>query len=105
MQQNDIATLDIAEIGEALFERLRKDSADLGRRWVHVAYAPDPARLLSRGAKGQCRRSAANYANKIASPHSISSLAWASSKWRDGEVECFDMLPENWTAASWKILV
>jgi hypothetical protein len=44
MQQYDIAILDIAEIGQTLFERLCKDSADLGRKGQHMAYSPDLAR-------------------------------------------------------------
>ena len=53
MQQHDIATLDIAEIGQALFERLRKDSTDLGCSHSHVAYSSDLVRLLNDGAEGR----------------------------------------------------
>ena len=49
MQQHYIATLDIAEIGQAQFERLRKGSADLGRPRPHIAYSPNLAGLLSCG--------------------------------------------------------
>jgi len=49
MQQHNIAILDIAEIGQALFERLRKGSADLGGPRPHIAYSPNLAGLASCG--------------------------------------------------------
>jgi len=79
-QQHDVATLDIAEVGQALFEQLRElCSASLGRKGQHMAYAPELAGLLSSGTKGQRQSSTADCANKIATPHSITSSASASS--------------------------
>jgi hypothetical protein len=63
MQQNDIAALHITEVGQALFERLRKGFALLGWNGTHMAYSPGLARLLSSRAAGQRQRSTVNHGN------------------------------------------
>src|ERR1700730_17749117 len=79
LHQHDVPTLHIAQISQALFERLRKDSTDFGCARSHMAYSPDLARLLSSNGAGQRQSSTGNYANEIATPHSITSSAAASS--------------------------
>src|ERR1700731_501733 len=79
MQQHYVPTLHIAQISQALFERLRKDSTDFGCARSHMAYSPDLARLLSSNGAGQRQSSTGNYANEIAPPHSITSSARAST--------------------------
>jgi len=63
MQQHDVPTLHIAQISQALFERLRKDATDFGCARSHMAYSPDLAWLLGGGAEGQCQGSTVNHAN------------------------------------------
>jgi len=79
MQQHDIPTLYIAEIGEALLKRLPPALAPLGCRRKHMAYSPDLARLLSQRGRGQCQSGTINHGNEIAPSHSITSSASASS--------------------------
>src|SRR5215467_12409443 len=77
MQQHDIATLDITEIGQTLFERLCKRCADLRRKGKHMAYSPDLARLLSssRGGQRPCRN--VHCADELPPSHSMTSSARA----------------------------
>lgn len=55
--------VDIAEVGQPLFECLRIYSTQPGGSRAHIAYSPDLARLLSSRSEGQCQRSTVDYAD------------------------------------------
>jgi hypothetical protein len=73
VRQHNVPTLNIAEVSQPLFERLRQVCSPLGRSHNHVAYSPDLAGLLSNGSAGSRQSSANNYANEISPLHSITS--------------------------------
>ena len=70
MQELDVPTLNIAEVGQSLFERLHPDrSPPLSRIHEHVAYPPNLAELLSIGNGGRRQNSATKYTYEISAPH------------------------------------
>jgi hypothetical protein len=80
VQELDVPTLNIAEVGQSLFERLRPDcSPPLSWIHEHVAYPPNLAGLLSLRIIGRCQSNATNYAYEISPPHSITSLLNSST--------------------------
>jgi hypothetical protein len=75
VQELDVPTLNIAEVGQSLFERLHPDRSP-PVSWIHehVAYPPNLAGLLSIGSDGRRQSSATKYAYEISAPHAITSL-------------------------------
>ena len=100
-QQRYTATRDIAEVRQTPFERCLIDCPHFRCAQIHVADAPDLARLLSRSAERQRQRSTINHANEIAPSHSITSSANASSE--DGMVRP-DALADFKLISSWYLV-
>jgi hypothetical protein len=80
VRQHDVATENIAEVSQPLFERLRQICSPLGRGHDHAAYTPDFPGLLSFGGAGSRQGSAYNYADEISPLHSITSGAWVTRR-------------------------